>query len=182
LGLIASTIEETLRWDPPVHYLFRRATQDVSIAGATIPEGAMVTLLIASANRDETACGDDASEFDIDPVHTKPSVSVHTSVLARLSPEWKRPPHCSASSRCCHARSVPRNLSTTSIRSNSGARPRYRWSGRDSGGRAHPRNWRQDSRELRDGRMKAKPESIRPPPASMHWPVESLTFPAIGMH
>ncbi len=66
LGLIVSTIEATLRWDPPVHYLFRRATQDVSTAGTTIPEGAMVTLLLAWANRDETACGDDASEFDID--------------------------------------------------------------------------------------------------------------------
>jgi len=64
--LIAATIEETLRWDPPVHYIFRRATQDVEVAGTTIPEGAMVTVLIASANRDETACGSDAAEFNID--------------------------------------------------------------------------------------------------------------------
>src|SRR5580692_8495295 len=63
--LIAATIEETLRWDPPVHYVFRRATQDVEVAGTTIPANAMVTVLIASANRDETACGDDAAEFSI---------------------------------------------------------------------------------------------------------------------
>jgi len=66
LELIATTIEETLRWDPPVHYLFRRATQEVTVPGTTIPEGAMVTILIASANRDETACGGDAARFDID--------------------------------------------------------------------------------------------------------------------
>src|SRR6202047_851950 len=46
LELIAPVIEETLRWDPPVHYLFRRATQDVEVAGTVIPEGAIVTVLL----------------------------------------------------------------------------------------------------------------------------------------
>ncbi len=75
LALIAPTIEETLRWDPPVHYVFRRATQDVEVAGTTIPEGAMVTVLIASANRDEAACGSDAAEFDIDREMTNPHLA-----------------------------------------------------------------------------------------------------------
>jgi len=75
LELIAPTIEETLRWDPPVHYLFRRATRDVTVAGTTIPEGAMVTILIASANRDETACGADAARFDIDRTMTNPHLA-----------------------------------------------------------------------------------------------------------
>ena len=75
LELIAPTIEETLRWDPPVHYVFRRATQDVSVAGTTIPEGAMVTVLIASANRDEIACGSDAAQFDIDREITNPHLA-----------------------------------------------------------------------------------------------------------
>jgi len=75
LELIAPTIEETLRWDPPVHYLFRRATQDVTVAGTTIPEGAMVTVLIASANRDESACGSDAADFDIDREMTNPHLA-----------------------------------------------------------------------------------------------------------
>ena len=66
LDLIAPLIEETLRWDPPVHYIFRRATQDVTIAGTTIPEDSTVTALIASANRDESASGSDAAKFDID--------------------------------------------------------------------------------------------------------------------
>jgi cytochrome P450 len=73
--LIAPTIEETLRWDPPVHYIFRRATQDVEVAGITIPEGAMVTVLIASANRDETACGGDAAEFSIDRKMSNPHLA-----------------------------------------------------------------------------------------------------------
>ncbi len=73
--LIAATIEETLRWDPPVHYVFRRATQNVEVAGATIPEGAMVTVLIASANRDETACGHDAVEFHIDRKMSNPHLA-----------------------------------------------------------------------------------------------------------
>jgi cytochrome P450 len=66
LELIAPAIEETLRWDPPVHYLFRRATQDVEVAGTVIPNGAIVTVLLGSANRDETACGSDAAEFKLD--------------------------------------------------------------------------------------------------------------------
>jgi cytochrome P450 len=75
LELIAPAIEETLRWDPPVHYLFRRATQDVTVAGTTIPQGAMVTILIASANRDESACGSDAADFDIDREMTNPHLA-----------------------------------------------------------------------------------------------------------
>jgi cytochrome P450 len=66
LELIAPAIEETLRWDPPVHYLFRRATQEVEVAGTVIPDGAIVTVLLGSANRDETACGSDAAEFKLD--------------------------------------------------------------------------------------------------------------------
>jgi cytochrome P450 len=75
LELIAPTIEETLRWDPSVHYLFRRATREVEVAGTIIPEGAMVTVLIASANRDETACGIDADEFNLDRKMTNPHLA-----------------------------------------------------------------------------------------------------------
>jgi cytochrome P450 len=75
LDLIAPIIEETLRWDPPVHYLFRRATQDVEVAGITIPDGATVTVLIASANRDETACGIDAAEFNVDRKMSNPHLA-----------------------------------------------------------------------------------------------------------
>jgi cytochrome P450 len=75
LELIAPTIEETLRWDPPVHYLFRRATEDVQIADTIIPEGAIVTVLLGSANRDEEACGSDAAYFNIDRRMTNPHLA-----------------------------------------------------------------------------------------------------------
>ena len=52
-SLVPAAIEETLRYDAPVQVLFRITTQDVELAGATIPKGAYVALLLGSANRDE---------------------------------------------------------------------------------------------------------------------------------
>ena len=52
-GLIPNLIEESLRWDSPVQFVFRRATEEVEIAGVEIPENARVAVLIGSANRDE---------------------------------------------------------------------------------------------------------------------------------
>jgi cytochrome P450 len=75
LQLIAPVIEETLRWDPPVHYLFRRATQDVEVSGTVIPEASIVTILLGSANRDETACGSDAAEFILDRKMANPHLA-----------------------------------------------------------------------------------------------------------
>jgi cytochrome P450 len=51
--LIIRTVEELLRYEPPVQFLPQRtALQDVTIAGTTIPKGAPLTLLLASGNRD----------------------------------------------------------------------------------------------------------------------------------
>ena len=46
-------IEESLRFDPPIQILFRRATRDTQIAGVPIPKGAYVAPMIACANRDD---------------------------------------------------------------------------------------------------------------------------------
>ena len=46
-------IEEVLRYDAPVQLVLRRATREMEIAGAAIPAGATVVLLLGSANRDE---------------------------------------------------------------------------------------------------------------------------------
>lgn len=51
--LVPNLIEESLRWDAPVQFVFRRATQPVKIAGTEIPADARVAVLIGSANRDE---------------------------------------------------------------------------------------------------------------------------------
>ncbi|MEX2157844.1 MAG: cytochrome P450 [Dehalococcoidia bacterium] len=63
-SLLPNAIEEVLRYEAPVQFLLRRATQDVEIGGATIPQGSMTTLLFASANRDGRRFPD-GERFDI---------------------------------------------------------------------------------------------------------------------
>jgi cytochrome P450 len=51
--LIPATVEELLRYEPPVHFLPNRTTLDeITIAGTTIPKGVLVTLALAAGNRD----------------------------------------------------------------------------------------------------------------------------------
>ena len=57
-------MEETLRYDAPAQFVFRRATQDVELAGTRIPAGATVMPVIASANRDD-AQFPDGERFDV---------------------------------------------------------------------------------------------------------------------
>lgn len=54
-GLVPGAVEETLRYASPVHMIWRTATEDVEVGGTTIPKGATVAPLFASANRDEAA-------------------------------------------------------------------------------------------------------------------------------
>jgi cytochrome P450 len=63
-SLIPNVVEEALRYDPPVQLLFRQALEDVEIAGVTIPKGAPVLPLFASANRDERKYPD-PDRFDV---------------------------------------------------------------------------------------------------------------------
>jgi cytochrome P450 len=63
-SLITNAVEETLRYDGPVQGLPRQATEDVEIAETTIPAGALVFPLFASANRDEHKFPD-PDRFDI---------------------------------------------------------------------------------------------------------------------
>jgi len=51
-SIIPNVVEEALRFDSPVQFLFRRTTQDVDVAGVTIPAGSEVSPIYASANRD----------------------------------------------------------------------------------------------------------------------------------
>lgn len=48
-------IREVLRWEPPQHDTVRFARQPTTLGGERIPAGAALKLLLASANRDETA-------------------------------------------------------------------------------------------------------------------------------
>lgn len=46
-------LEETLRWETPLLGTARQATRDVELRGVTIPKGAMVSVMLGPANRDE---------------------------------------------------------------------------------------------------------------------------------
>ncbi len=53
-SLIESVVEELLRFDGPLETATERyALEDVRISGSTIPRGAVVYVVLASANRDE---------------------------------------------------------------------------------------------------------------------------------
>jgi len=52
-SIMAAAIEELLRYDAPIQALARTTTRDVGLHDATIPAGARVALVWASANRDE---------------------------------------------------------------------------------------------------------------------------------
>jgi cytochrome P450 len=65
-GRVAAVTEETLRWEAPVQYVFRRATRPFERHGVEVPADAIVTLLLASANRDPRHWGPDADRFDPD--------------------------------------------------------------------------------------------------------------------
>jgi cytochrome P450 len=62
--LLGGIVDETLRWESPVQYVFRRATRDVEVHDVTIPSDSWVTLVIGAANRDPRRFGDDADVFD----------------------------------------------------------------------------------------------------------------------
>jgi cytochrome P450 len=46
-------IQETLRWESPVQFVSREPSTDVEISGHPVPAGAMLSVVVGSANRDE---------------------------------------------------------------------------------------------------------------------------------
>ena len=54
-GQIAATVEETLRFDPPLHLFDRYAKEDVEMFGQNFKRGDTVSVLLAAANRDPQA-------------------------------------------------------------------------------------------------------------------------------
>ena len=61
---IPTAVEELLRWVTPLNNMFRVATADTEVGGVAVPDGARVTLLYPSGNRDE-AVFDDPFRFDV---------------------------------------------------------------------------------------------------------------------
>ena len=62
--LLASTVEEVLRFDGPTPFMARTLTEDVTVRGVTMSAGDQVLLLFASANRD-AAVFTDPDRFDV---------------------------------------------------------------------------------------------------------------------
>jgi cytochrome P450 len=50
--LIVAAVEEGLRYDAPVHGMFRTTTEAVELSGVTIPAGARVFVVFGAANHD----------------------------------------------------------------------------------------------------------------------------------
>ena len=63
-SLIPNLVEEALRYDAPVQFLFRATTQETELAGTTIPQGAIVLPMYGAANRDERKYPD-SGRFDV---------------------------------------------------------------------------------------------------------------------
>jgi cytochrome P450 len=63
-SLIPGAIEETLRYEPTGHAVARYVTTDVQFHGRTVPAGSAITLIVASANRDERRW-ENGERFDI---------------------------------------------------------------------------------------------------------------------
>jgi cytochrome P450 len=51
--MIPAVIEETLRYEGPIQFLFRRTREEVVISGTTLPPNTFVMPILGSANRDE---------------------------------------------------------------------------------------------------------------------------------
>lgn len=87
-ALIPNLIEEGLRYDSPIQIIPRHTTQDVKIAGQTIPAGAAVLIALGSANRDERVFPQ-ADRFDVTRENAKEHVAfgfgIHFCLGAQLA-------------------------------------------------------------------------------------------------
>jgi len=63
-GLLPNVIEEVLRFEPPLQFVIRTASQDMEFHGKRIRKDQFLTLIIASANRDPAA-NENPHVFDI---------------------------------------------------------------------------------------------------------------------
>ena len=57
-GAVAGTVEEVLRFDPPLHHFTRQVYEEVEVGGHRLRPGQEVGLLLASAGRDPALCPD----------------------------------------------------------------------------------------------------------------------------
>jgi len=65
-GLVEQMVPEIIRWQTPLSYMRRTATQDVELGGKQILKDDQVLMWYISANRDEAMFGTDADRIDIE--------------------------------------------------------------------------------------------------------------------
>ncbi len=85
--LVSKVVEETLRYDAPIQLTARLAMQDSEVGGVSIPQGSIVAVLLASANRDAGQFVD-PHRFDIDrptPAHLAFGFGNHFCIGASLA-------------------------------------------------------------------------------------------------
>jgi len=91
-NLVASAVDEVLRFYPPTQSMSRVATRDVEIGNVMVPEGATMLLWLPAANRDPKVF-DDPEVFDIERSpnrHVSFGYGIHVCIglhLARLEME-----------------------------------------------------------------------------------------------
>jgi cytochrome P450 len=76
-GLWPNAVDEVLRIDPPVLLTGRMAVRDTTIAGQLVPEGSLVSTLLAGANRDPEVFAK-PNAFDV----ARPNAGEHLSFSA----------------------------------------------------------------------------------------------------
>ncbi len=72
--LVATLVEESLRWITPIQQFARTVTADTELSGIAVAEGDYLVMLYASGNRDEEAFGPTAAEFDPTRVPGSPNL------------------------------------------------------------------------------------------------------------
>jgi cytochrome P450 len=88
-SLVASAVEECLRWVTPIQAFCRTAAADVEVAGTPVAAGDYLVLLYASGNRDEAVFGATADRFDVvrppTPAHLAFGFGEHLCLGASLA-------------------------------------------------------------------------------------------------
>ena len=87
-ALVDSLVPEIIRWQTPLAYMRRTATQDVELGGKKIAKGDKIAMWYLSGNRDETAI-DNPDQFIIDRARPRQHLSfgfgIHRCVGNRLA-------------------------------------------------------------------------------------------------
>ncbi len=87
-ALVDSLVPEIIRWQTPLAYMRRTATQDVELGGKQIAKGDKIAMWYLSGNRDETAI-DNPDQFIIDRARPRQHLSfgfgIHRCVGNRLA-------------------------------------------------------------------------------------------------